>query len=304
MLHGEDFVDATQTLEQWFQRTDDALPVLTETARWVVFGLGVLLLLAGGKLIKAACILGGAMLGMIIGGLSLAFVDSVGVAIGFMIGLGLLGALGAWLVFRAWVALAAAIVLAIVAPAAVLVWQGVPPQQLSDDAEQATRQVEQRYGAFQSQLNDQSKQQVQSLIKQGDTESLKQADQLLKDQGEEAYQATREAVFRNLDDIETWWQSQASAGTRTIGTVMLVGAGTGFLLGFVFPTHAASMQSAIVGAVLIVIPGRELLVSHVSGAGAWVPDTARGTLIAISLITVFGLAVQWTLYLRRDDKQQ
>ena len=294
---------ATQTLEQWFQRTDDSLPVLTETARWVVFGLGVLLWLAGGKLIKAACILGGTMLGMIIGGLSFAFVDTVGVAVGFMIGLGMIGALGAWLMFRAWVAMAAAIVLAVAAPAAVLVWQGVPPEKLADDAQQATQQVEQRYDTFQNQLNDQTKLQVQSLIDQGDPDSLKQADQILKEQGEEAYQAARETVFKNLEDIDAWWQSQQSAGVRTIGLAMLIGAGVGFLLGFVLPNHAAAMQSAIVGAVLIVIPGRELLVSHLPATRQWIPDTARWTLITIGLITIIGLSVQWTLYLRRDDKQ-
>jgi hypothetical protein len=297
-------VDATQTLEQWFQRADDSLPVLTETARWVVFGLGVVLWLAGGKLIKAACILGGAMLGMILGGLSMAFVESAGVAVGFMIGLGLLGALGAWLVFRAWVALAMAVALAVAAPAAVLIWQGVPADELSQDAERATEQVEYRYDKFQSQLNDQTKLQVQSLIDQGDPRSLEQADQILKEQGEEAYQAARETVFRNIDDIEAWWRSQASAGARTIGTAMLIGAGIGFVLGFIFPTHAASMQSALVGAVLIVIPGRELLASHVENADQWMPDTARATLLTIGLITLVGLGVQWTLYLRRDDKQE
>ncbi|MFN3167109.1 MAG: hypothetical protein ACE37H_08605 [Phycisphaeraceae bacterium] len=297
-------MDATQTLEQWFQRADDSLPVLTETARWVVFGLGVLLWLAGGKLIKAACVLGGAMLGMILGGLSIAFVESAGVAVAFMVGLGLLGALGAWLVFRAWVALAMAVALAVAAPAAVLVWQGVPPGQLSQDTEQASRQVEQRYSQFQNQLNDQTKLQVQSLIDQGDAESIQQADRVLREQGEEAYQAAREAVFRNIDDIEAWWASQESAGVRTIGLAMLIGAGIGFALGFIFPTHAASMQSALVGSVLIVIPGRELLASHVENAGQWMPDTARATLLTIGLITLVGLGVQWTLYLRRDDKQE
>ena len=38
---------------------------------------------------------------------------------------------------------------------------------------------------------------------------------------------------------------------------------------------AAALQSAMVGSVLIVIPGRELLVHYVPEAAAWVPTQAR-----------------------------
>lgn len=296
-------MEATQTLEQWFEQADQSLPVLTVTARWCVFGLGVLLVLAGGRLLKAAAVLGGAMLGMIIGGLSLPFVESALVGVGFMVGLGMLGAIGAWLIFRTWVALAAGLVFAVAAPAAVLVWQGVPAEELSKDADEAAAQVEERYNAAVGQLNDQTRLQVQQLINQGDTESLSQADALLKEQGEKAFNAAREIVFRNLEDVEAWWRSKDAAGAKTIGLAMLIGGGVGFFFGFIFPNYAAAMQSAIVGAVLMVIPGRELLVTYVDSAAEFAPTTARGTLIMIGLITVLGIAVQWTLYLRRDDKQ-
>ncbi len=296
-------MEPTQALEQWFEQADQSLPVLTVTARWCVFGLGVVLWLAGGRLLKAACILGGAMLGMIVGGLSLAFVESVAVGIGFMIGLGMLGALGAWLMFRAWVALAAAVVFAIASPAAVMVWQGAPSDELAEDTQEAAAQIEERYNAAVDQLSEEAQLEVQSLIQQGDADALQEADAILQEQGEKAYQAAREIVFRNLEDVEAWWQSKDSAGVRTIGLAMLIGGGVGFLLGFLLPTHAAAMQSAIVGAVLIVIPGRELLVSYVPGVADLTPTTARGTLITIGLITIIGMVLQWTLYLRRDDKQ-
>ena len=296
-------VESAQALEQWFQRADESLPVLTETARWVVFGVGALLWLAGAKLIKPACILGGLMLGMIIGGLSLSFVDSAPVAVGFMVGLGLLGALGAWLIFRAWVAMAAAVVFALAAPAAVLIWQGVPAEKLAEDTEQATAQIEERYNDAVGQLNDQTKLQVQSLITQGDRESLMQADKLLEDQGAKVFEAAREMLFDNLDDIDQWWRSKDSAALRTIGLAMLIGAGVGLLFGFVFPNHAVAIQSAMVGAVLMVVPGRELLVSHLDTAAQWTPTDARRTLLAIGLITAMGIGLQWLLYLRADNKQ-
>lgn len=295
-------METTQSFEQWFQQADDALPALTMTARWVIVGIGIALWLAGGKLLKAACMLGGLMLGMIVGGLSVAFVDSPAVAIGFMAGLGLLGVLGAWLMFRAWVAFSAAVMFAVIAPAAVIVWQGVPAQQLSDDTQQATAQVQQRYDNLSSQLNADTKLQVEQLLRQGDTEALTQADALLAEQGEQAWDTAKTAVFRNLEDIQNWWNDSATSVQRNIGLAMLIGAGVGLLFGFIAPTYATAIQSAMVGAVLIVIPGRELIASYLPAAAEFVPTTARGTLITLGLITVAGLALQWTLYLRRVDK--
>jgi len=293
---------STQSFEQWFQQADDALPVLTMTARWAVFGIGVALWLAGGKLLKAAVMLGGLMLGMIAGGVSVAFVDSPAIAIGFMIGLGLLGVLGAWLMFRAWVAFAAAIMFAILAPAAIIAWQGVSAQELSDDTEQATAQVQKRYDDFASQLDDQTKLKVESLIEQGDQQALTEADQLIAEHGQDAWDSAKSALFSNLEDIQTWWNQSATSVQRNIGLAMLIGAGIGFLFGFIAPTYAASIQSAVVGAVLIVIPGRELVASYLPAAAEFVPTSARGTLITLGLITALGIALQWTLYLRRDDK--
>ena len=292
----------TQSFEQWFLQADDALPTLTMTARWVVVAVGLALCLAGGKLLKAAVMLGGFMLGMIVGGLTIAFVDSPAIAIGFMLGLGLLGVIGAWLMFRAWVAFAAAVVFAVAAPAAVIVWQGVPAQELSDDTQQASTQVQERFDALSTTLTDQTKLQVQELIQQGDHQALVDADTLLAEQGEQAWQTAKAAVFQNLDDLKAWWNDSASSMQRNIGLAMLIGAGVGFLFGFIAPTYAASIQSAIVGAVLIVIPGRELAVSYVPAAAEFVPTTARATLILLGLITIAGIVLQWTLYLRRDDK--
>lgn len=297
-------METTQSFEQWFQQADDALPALTMTARWVIVGIGIALWLAGGKLLKAAVMLGGLMLGMIVGGLSIAFVDSPMIAIGFMAGLGLLGVLGAWLMFRAWVAFAAAIMFAVVAPAGVIVWQGVPAQELSDDTEEAKAQVQRQFDSLKSDLNDQTRLQVESLISQGDPQALNQADQLLAEQGEQAYEAVKTAVFRNLEDIKAWWNDSATSVQKNVGLAMLIGAGIGFLFGFVAPTYAASIQSAIVGAVLIVIPGRELLASYLPQAAELVTVSARGTLLTIGLITVAGIVLQWTLYLRRVDKSE
>jgi len=295
-------LEATQTLEQWFEQADNALPVLTQSARVAVVGLGLVLWLAGGRLLKAACIFGGAMLGMILGGLVMAFVDSAGIAIASMIGLGLIGALGAWLMFRAWVAMAAALVLAIAAPAAMIVWQGTPTDTLAQDTKLAAEQLETRYNQTAEQLSDEARNQVRSLIDQGDRTSLVQADQVLAEQGVEAASNARGVIFRNLESMQAWWREHSTEAQRTVGIAMLIGAGIGFLLGLMAPNYAAAVQSAIVGAVLIVVPGRELVLTHLPDAKSLIPTTAQGILLTTGLITLVGLALQWTLYLRRDDK--
>lgn len=297
-------MQATQIFEQWFQQADESLPALTMTARWVVVGIGLALWLAGGKLLKAACVLGGLLLGMILGALSLAFVDSPGIAVGFIAGLGLIGALAAWLVFRFWVAMAAAVVFAIAAPAGVIIWQDVPAKTLSEDTQQAKEQVQQRYTDLSSQLNDQTRTQVEQLIAEGDQQALLQADSLLTQQTEQAWDAAKSAVFRNLEDIQAWWNDSATELQKKIGLAMLIGAGVGLLFGLIAPTYAVAIQSAMVGAVMIVIPGRELIASYLPGAVEFVPMTARGTLITLGLITIAGLGLQWTLHLRRDDKTE
>lgn len=297
-------MQTTQTFEQWFEQADNALPVLTETARIVVVVLGLLLLLLGSKLVKPACIAGGAMLGMILGGLSMGFVDATGLAVGLVIGLGMLGALGAWLIFRAWVAFAAALVFAIASPAGVMVWQGITAQELSDDTQVAAQQLEQRYNAASSQLSEDTKLQIQSLIQQGDIQSLNEADKLITEQGGKALDNARSVVFRNIEELSAWWQANSTQRQRTVGLAMLIGAGVGLLLGLVLPSVAVAIQSAIVGSVLIVIPGRELVMTHLPVASDFVPKSAHTTLVTLSLITLVGLVMQWRLHRRPDDKEE
>lgn len=296
-------MEATRTLEQWFERADESLPVVTESARVALVIAGVLLGLLGGRLIKTACIFGGLALGMIVGGLSLAFVESAAVGVGFMVGLGLIGALGAWLMFRAWVACAAAVMFAIAAPVGMMIWQGVPADELARDSEATAQQLQDRYDRAAGELNEDTKLQVQSLIEQGDPEALREAQTLLSDQGIEAMDRARGVIFRNIESMGSWWQDNSTALQRRLGLAMLIGAGVGLFFGLLAPNYAVSVQSAIVGGVLIVIPGRELVMNHAPQVSGLVPTTARGTLILLGLITAGLLSVQWTLYLRRVDKE-
>lgn len=297
-------MDATHTLEQWFERADQAMPVVTEAARVGLVLAGVLLGLIGGRLVKATCVIGGLMLGMIVGGLTLAFVESAGIGVGIMVGLGLLGMLCAWLMFRVWVAMAAALMFAIAAAAGVLVWQGVSTDQLAQDTQATANQLQSRYDVAADELNDEVKLQVQSLIQQGDAESLTEADELLAKQGYEAVESARGVIFRNIESMGDWWEQNSTDLQRQVGLAMLIGAGLGLLFGVLAPDYTVSVQSAIVGSVLIVIPGRELVMTRVPQLNGLLPTSAHGTLVLIGLITAILLSVQWTLYLRRVDREK
>lgn len=297
-------MEATQTLEQWFEQADNALPILTESARIAVVIVGVLLVLVGGRLIKTACIIGGLALGMILGGMTLAFVESGAIGVAFMVGLGLVGAITAWLMFRAWVAMAAAILFAVLSPVAVMIWQGTGGEQLAEDNQITLEQLETRYADVASELTEETRSKMQSLITQGDAQSLAQANDLLKEEGiGTVVKDARGVIFRNIEAVGQWWKDNSSNLQKTLGLAMLVGAGIGLALGLVFPNLAVTFQSAIVGAVLIVIPGRELMMNHLPQLADLIPTQPRGTLIVIGLITVAALGVQWTLYLQRVDNE-
>ena len=99
-----------------------------------------------------------------------------------------------------------------------------------------------------------------------------------------------------------WW-SEAGAGAR--GGMMLIGlisAVIGLLLGLIAPYKAASIQSTVAGAVLILFSLFSLLAQLMPEHLTWLPATPRGVLICLGLITVAGLAVQWTIFKRKTDK--
>ena len=83
--------------------------------------------------------------------------------------------------------------------------------------------------------------------------------------------------------------------TRKTGSARSSPLGTG---GRVQP----SIQSAVIGAILLFLAGRQLLLYHLPEQMGWLPATPRGTVLTIGLITAAGLAIQWALFRRQADK--
>lgn len=298
-------MNATETLQQWFNETGRALPGLTMGALILCMTAGVLVWLAGGKLLKPAMVLGGLVLGLAIGGLLSPFIESTVFFIVFVLGLGIVGAVLAGLTFRLWMALSAAVLLATVVPAAMLIWQDTPTNQITGpgDTEQRAQEVRERYDANAQQLSPETQQLVQQLIDQQSPASLASADAILEEQGAQTLEALKGVVFENVEQLRQWWEQNTTAAQRMAVWGMIGGALVGLLFGIIVPNHAAALQSAMVGAVLIFVPGRELVVGWAPASYAsWMPVSPRGTLLALGLITALGFVLQWTLYLKPDDK--
>ena len=301
-------MNATQTLQQWFDETGRALPGLTMGALILCMTVGVLVWLAGGKLVKPAMVLGGLVLGLALGGLLSPYIQSTGFFLLFLGGLALVGAVLAALTFRLWMALSAAALLATVVPAAMLIWQGAPLTDItgppgSPEIEQRTEDVRQRLELNADQLSPQTRDMVQGLIDQQSPASLASADAILEEQGAQAIEALKGVAFDNVEQLKQWWEQNTTAQQRMAGWGMIGGALVGLLIGIIVPKHAAALQCAMVGAVLSFVPGRELVVGWAPPSYAgWLPVSPQGTLLALGLITALGLALQWTLYLKTDDK--
>lgn len=302
-------MNATQTLQQWFDETGRSLPGLTMGALILCMTVGVLIWLAGGKLLKPAMVLGGLVLGLAIGSLLSPFIQSTGFFLLFLGGLALVGAMLAALTFRLWMALSAAALLATVVPAAMLIWQGTPTQDITGPP--STPQVEphteeevrQRFELSIDQLTPETRDTVQGLIDEQSPDSLASADAILEEQGAQAIEALKGVAFDNIEQLRQWWDQNTTAQQRMAVWGMIGGALVGLLIGIIMPKYAGALQCAMVGAVLIFVPGRELVVGWAPPSySGWLPVSPRGTLLALGLITALGFTLQWTLYLKTDDK--
>lgn len=297
-------MNATQTLQHWFDETGRSLPGVTAGALTACVVLGLVVWLAGGKLLKPAMVVGGLVLGLVIGGLLSPFIESTVFFLFFLAGLGVVGACLAAMTFRIWMAVSAASLLALIVPGAILVWQGTPTNQVTGpaDTSEQTTQVQQRFDAAADQLTPETRQLVQGLIDQQSPASLASADAMLEEQGAIALDAIKGVIFENMDQLRLWWEQNTTAQHRMLLWGMVGGALVGLLLGVIVPNHAAALQSAMVGAVLIFVPGRELVVGWAPDYAGWMPVSARGGLLALGLITALGFCLQWMLYLKTDDK--
>lgn len=298
-------MNAAETIQSWFEHAGRVMPGATVGALCGCMLLGLLMWCAGGKLAKPACVVGGLVLGTYLGLLLSGFVSSAGFGMVLIGGLAIAGALLAIMLFRAWMALSTALMLAIVVPAAVLVWQGTAIEEATTiDTQALTDQLQNQLDENKSKLNDAARAEISSLLAEQTQAGAIDAQAILSEHGVEAAHVLRGQVFDNLDTAKTWWHDNSSQTQKNMAWGMLAGALLGVLLGILMPIRAAILQTAFVGGILAFVPGREIVIGWLPNVARWLPTSPRGALLALGLITLLGVLVQWTLFFRKVDKEE
>ena len=275
---------------------------------------GMILLLLGSKLARPMCTFSGLVLGGI-GGLMLGelLADKGGVVLALVIGVAIVGALLSALLFRVWMAISGALIFGLAAAGVMLLLQA-PPDDTSlldgqaEVSELAESQVEDA-GTSDSPVSDITEQIQEGIATVLEGEEDEEAKSQLTIDNETAMKvgsvildALRGMAVYYRGQLGHWWSEAGSGAKGGIMLVGLVSAVIGLLLGLIGPYKAASIQSAVAGAVLILFSSFSLLAQVMPEHLGWLPATPRGVLICLGLITAVGLALQWTIFARKTDK--
>lgn len=341
-----------------------ALAVVVIVLLGVALLLGLAVWLLGWRLARPACVVSGLVLGGL-GGFTLGEMLGSGsiTTIPLVVGAGIAGGLLAAMLFRVWMALSAAILLALVAPAAVVIWQGTPSeapgetttaqterehpgssfapsrspesgQTRDPDAPGSTRRSEPiGEGPSWQEIAEAVRERIEEeIVDQTEPTSNGQGGSDNEAQGAdrgapgnstandttvgtedasqpqinaalgEARAAARSWYSRTRDQLAAWWGELDGAARRMVFTAAGVGALLGLVLGLVMPYTAAAVQSALVGSLLMLVGGRELVERLAPGWAEAFPYTPRAMLIWLGLITLLGVLLQWTFFHKRTDK--
>lgn len=239
--------------------------------------VGLMLWLFGHKLARPACVISGLVLGGL-GGLVIGetLAEKGAMLLPLIIGGAIVGALLSALLFRIWMAVTGSVLLAVVALATAIAWAGTPQPTvpLLDDA----REIEASLGTIEQAITNTVKSPLESF---------------------------REALHTKLEqgglELRQWWKDLNSRTQSVLISTAAAAGLTGFFLGLIVPNIAASLQTALVGALLIFSCITELLTVHLVQT-TWLPHTPRSAILTMGLITIVGLLIQWTLFRKKTDK--
>ncbi|MEM7624044.1 MAG: hypothetical protein AAF333_00295 [Planctomycetota bacterium] len=311
-----------------FAELMQAMPAAWTVVLGVALVVGLVLWVFGGRLAK-----NGVMLtGFVAGGLGAAALatalsvgpDAAGVdgaaeavrgvsggnglwILGIGIGGAIAGVLLAALLFRFWMAGMTAVLLAAVVPIAGMIWEGNgPPLTSIQSAQDVTLDA---LGAGESLPEAERLRAAQaageSAVADGSGETkletaAEMADALF-DQ-DKFVEGLRGVWATQVEEVKVWWRDMEPGPRRFLVGGAGVGAVVGLVLGLVMPMVAASLQSAMVGSVLILFSGRTLLLKYVPGADGLLPSNWRGVLLSLGLITLLGVLIQWTMRKKKSDE--
>lgn len=282
--------------EQEIQQAIDALPMAVAVLFLVMAAVGLFIWVAGTALAKAACTVSGLVLGGLAGWFAGGQLASEGAYIlPLTIGAAVAGALVAGFLFRVWMAVAGAVLLSLVLPIGALVWQGHGPGVAPGDATQ-TPAAEDQTDAAPADTFD-----VRDFVLQA---ADPQADQPSDEAG--LWSRLSEFLDRMRANVTAWgrdtWDGLGPTGRMIAMLGAAVGALAGLLLGLLVPHISAAVQSSLAGSVMMYFGAVSAARRLLGDAPPFLPDTPRGELAIIGLITVLGVLLQWTVFRKRTDK--
>ncbi|MEE9211309.1 MAG: DUF4203 domain-containing protein [Phycisphaeraceae bacterium] len=243
------------------------LPAIGQSVLIAAVLLGVGLWLMGMRLARPACAVSGLVLGGLVAAAVAQEAGNSQYVLFFLIAGAITCGLVAWLLFRVWMGLSGALLLALVFSIAALAAQGsgLPPQANTDAL----------------------------MIDPAEIVGGEAINQL--------WQNLKTVYEQQKTDMGVWWDGLGGSGRMSVIVVGIGGAVGGLLLGLILPYLAASFQSALVGAVLIVYGGLPLIAANAPQMYSSLPTTTRLRLLTVGLITILGVAIQWTLFKHKAD---
>ena len=265
-------------------------PELLTVLLALIAALGLVLCLLGRRLTRSLCTLVGVAGG---GGAAYALArGTVGQEMLFVwiIAGAVAGLLLGWFLFRAWMGVTLALMLSVAASTVALVVQDNLPPLVPESARNLWQEVAGPIADGQAVDDDQDD--VEAELPQ-----LRQVPQLLTEPLAERLQPVLVDEGKALVD---WWRQSSATGRLILIIAAGVGGLIGLIVGLLGPQFTAALISSLMGAVLIVGGVGFMNISQIE---AVLPPTALARIVAVSLITIAGTLLQWTVLRKKTDKQ-
>lgn len=263
-------------LQQTLQSISEHSSLALDAAAGVCLLWGVFLWLFGARVVRASTAMVGIIGGASVGGL-VAHSLSLEPLLAYALGGGVAGGLIVWFTYRLWIGLLLACVLGVMVPLGVLAWSGAPAPDASETLTE-TKQI----------ATDQAMRLVDSE-EDGDEPSLSEQ--------------VRAAIDGLGEGLKAWWQDEVGSGAKT-GVILggLVAAGTGLLVGLVFPKIACAIVAAAVGASFVLTSLNLLATRYAPSVAEAIPSGPRGVVLMVGGATVVGAIIQWTILRPKADE--
>lgn len=292
---------------------DDA-PLNLQIGLGIGVAVGLVLWLLGGKLARPGCALVGLVVGS--GAAALLTINQLDptYALLIIVGCGIAGCILAYLLFRVWMAISCSLIMGLAAVMICLSLNGGKPPTMTvhiqDEAKSTKPEVFKnvaKEGIPDDTLDIEEEKETQKPAPKEEASSEEDADDALgpdivRDTAEDLLAGVREELGDEWSSYRKWWSDQSASAQRIMGAAAIIATIAGLLIGLIFPYFAASVQSALCGSALMTICGVYLIQWNTASPPIWLPHTPNHFALTISLITVLGLIVQWTLFRRKTDK--